>query len=96
MYIDIHASVNSPDEFASLMTETEAQAKAHAHIERMDNGRLYQVDIFMQPRIPLDAPEYKHPGWLEWLLVYRWEGSDSKLTVGMIQRQPGAEFEFHS
>ena len=95
MYIDIHGTVTSPAEFASMMTETEAMAKAHAHIERMDNGRLSQVELYMSPRVPLDAEEWKHPGWLEWLIKYEWE-TGGKLTVGMIQRRPGAEFEFHS
>lgn len=95
-YIDLHASVKDPAEFASLMTETAAMAKVHAHLERMSCDSLTNVDVFMSPRVPLDADPYRHPGWLEWLLVYNYAGSKNKLTVGMIQRTPDAEFEFHT
>jgi hypothetical protein len=35
-------------------------------------------------------------GWLEWLIVIRDERGDHRITIGMIQREPGKEFEFHS
>ena len=95
-YIDLHASAKDPAEFASVMTETAALAKVHAHIERMSCDTLQQVDVFLSPRVPLDAEPCRHPGWLEWLLVYQYQGCKNKLTVGMIQRTPDAEFEFHS
>jgi len=35
-------------------------------------------------------------GWLEWLLVLRRSDASLIITIGMIQRTPEAEFEFHS
>lgn len=34
-------------------------------------------------------------GLLEWILRYEWE-TGGGITIGMIQRQPGAEVEYHS
>lgn len=54
-----------------------------------------KADIFVSPRVPEDAPEWRSPGWLEYGIRYEYE-SGSKLFVGMIQRRPGEPFEFHS
>lgn len=53
------------------------------------------IDIYPTGRVPDNAPAYKHPGWLEWMvrITYRDGGG---LTIGCIQRKVGAEFEFHS
>jgi len=43
---------------------------------------------------------YMHPrnanGWLEWIIVIAGEQGDHRITIGMIQREPGKEYEFHS
>jgi hypothetical protein len=48
----------------------------------------------------IDVKVHMHPrdtnGWLEWLIVIRDEHGDHRITIGMIQREPGKEFEFHS
>ena len=48
----------------------------------------------------LQATVHVHPrdmhGWLEWLLVLRRSDASLIITIGMIQRTPEAEFEFHS
>lgn len=53
------------------------------------------IDIYPQERVPADAPTRHNPGWLEWTIrvIYR---SGNAITIGVIQRQPGAEFECHS
>jgi hypothetical protein len=35
-------------------------------------------------------------GWLEYLIVIRDADVRNVITIGLIQRQPGAEFECHS
>jgi hypothetical protein len=54
-----------------------------------------KIDIYPQQRVPADAPAYKNPGWLEWTVRVHYR-SGGTLTIGIIQRQPGAEFECHS
>ena len=56
---------------------------------------LKKANLFLSPRVPADAPPHKHPGWCEYLMVLTFE-SGCRLTVGVIQRQPGANIEFHS
>lgn len=53
------------------------------------------IDIYPQERVPDDAPAYKDPGWLEWIINIKYH-SGAKLTIGAIQRGYGAEYEFHS
>lgn len=54
-----------------------------------------EVNIYVQPRVPADAPAYKHPGWLEYIV--RVDFADGgKLTIGAIQRTSDAATEFHS
>lgn len=59
------------------------------HIERMGGleGRVDSVTIY--PKAPEDS------GWLEWLLVYQF-ADGGKMTVGMIQREPNGNVEFHT
>jgi hypothetical protein len=65
----------------------------------LNRVRQYQragsVDIFVRSRVPMDAPAYKDPGFAEYLVVVKFVDG-GKLTVGAIQRQPGAPTEFHS
>ena len=52
--------------------------------------------IIVNKRVPSDAPEYKHPGWVEYdVAIWRVEGS-IPMRLGVIQRKPGAEIEVHS
>lgn len=53
------------------------------------------IDVYPQQRVPADAPSWQNPGWLEWLVMIQ-PHSGAKLTIGIIQRKPGAEFECHS
>ena len=53
------------------------------------------IDIYPQERVPEDAPAYKHPGWLEWMVRIQYH-SGGALSIGCIQRNVGAAFEFHS
>lgn len=55
----------------------------------------HTIDVYPQERVPMDAPAYKNPGWLEWLVRVHYR-SGGTLTIGIIQRTPGAEFECHS
>lgn len=59
----------------------------------LDNAKV--IDVYPQERVPADAPAYKSPGWLEWIVRIHGH-SGSTLTVGIIQRTIGAEFEVHS
>jgi hypothetical protein len=53
------------------------------------------IDVYPQERIPVDAPAWKSPGWLEWILRIKYRGGGG-LTIGAIQRTVGAGYEFHS
>lgn len=53
------------------------------------------IDIYPQERSPLDAPAWKHPGYLEWTMRLHYHGG-LWITMGCIQREPGAEIEFHT
>jgi hypothetical protein len=57
--------------------------------------QAHTVDVYPQERIPLDAPNWKSPGWLEWIVRVLYVGGGS-LTIGCIQRGPGLEFESHT
>lgn len=48
---------------------------------------LERVDVFIEPR--------KKDGWLEYGIKFQYAPA-GQLFVGMIQREPGANFEFHS
>lgn len=62
-------------------------------VRQYQNAR--EVNVHVQARVPADAPAYKHPGWLEYLVVVDFEDG-GKLTVGAIQRTVDAATEFHS
>ena len=54
-----------------------------------------KIDIYPQLRSDPNEPAYKRPGFLEWMVVVT--GNDSsKLTIGVIQRTIGSEFETHT
>lgn len=53
------------------------------------------IEIIVSPRVPDDAPEYKHPGWCEYLCHIRY-ANQGRLTIGAIQRTKDAQTEFHS
>lgn len=53
------------------------------------------IDIYPQERSPLDAPAWKHPGYLEWIVRLHYH-SGRWITMGCIQRQPGEQVEFHT
>lgn len=91
-YITFQVDAKSPEELASVLGEREAAHAMYKHIARMDGDNLQAVTVYAGPRKP---PESREAGWLEWALNYQWD-SGSKLFVGMIQRHPGADFEFHS
>lgn len=75
------------------LAESEALSMALERIGR--HQHLASAKIFVQPRVPLDAPEWKSPGWLEYILRLTYESAHT-ITIGMIQRRPGGKFEFHS
>ena len=84
MIIEIHDR-----EFA----ESEALQPALARTLWHQNVR--KVDIFVLPRVPEDAPEWKYPEWLEYGLKFEYE-TGGQMFVAMIQRKRGADYEFHS
>lgn len=51
--------------------------------------------ILCNPRVPADAPAHQNPGWLEYAMRVNFKGGGG-ITIGAIQRQIGAEVEFHS
>ena len=55
---------------------------------------------FTNSESPLDAEIQCNTrlasGWLEYLIVLRRPDLSHYMTIGMIQREPGAEYEFHS
>lgn len=59
-------------------------------------GSCERAVIIVNARVPMEAPEYKHPGWVEYdVAIWRVEGS-IPMRLGVIQRTPGAEIEVHS
>lgn len=66
-----------------------------ACLQRFPNWSDCRLVLLIRERVPADAPAYKHPGWLEYgMQVIRPSGS--QMYIGCIQRQIGAEPEFHS
>lgn len=53
------------------------------------------ITIFVQPRVPATAEPYKSPGWLEYGINVVFKTAHV-MYVAMVQRQPGAAYEFHS
>ena len=54
------------------------------------------VCIYVDERVPADAPEHRHPGWIEYAVVIFREQHSIPMRLGVIQRQPGADIEVHS
>jgi hypothetical protein len=68
----------------------------HRAIERVLMwGTFDTAEIYCEPRVPDTAPDYKFPGRLEYLLVINYR-ENHKIVIGMLQREKGAEVEFHS
>ena len=84
MIIEIHDR-----EFAESEALQAALARTlwHQHVKK--------VDIFINPRVPDNAPEWKHPEWLEYGLKFEYE-TGGQMFVAMIQRKRGADYEFRS
>lgn len=78
---------------SSEIAEPEALIKAVERVNRW--GETGVAEIFCRPRVALDAPEYNMPGWLEYHIMIHMP-NNRKYVIGMIQRSPGAEYEFHS
>jgi hypothetical protein len=74
--------------------EVEALAKAFERCCWWIQQAL-EIEITAAKRVPATAEPYKHPGWLEYCIriVFR---TGNVMYVAMIQRQPGAAYEFHS
>lgn len=53
------------------------------------------VTVDVSPRVPATAPIYKHPGWCEYGITFRYALSTPKFLMA-IQRTPDSETEFHS
>ena len=59
------------------------------HVRRYCNQeRVLNLKVY--PRAERDST-----GMLEWIMRYEWE-TGGGITIGVIQRQPGAEVEYHS
>lgn len=63
------------------------RALYHKHVKK--------VEIFVNSRVPVDAPDWKYPGWLEYGLKFEYD-TGGTMYVAMIQRKRGASYEFHS
>lgn len=53
------------------------------------------VAVDVNPRVPADAPVYKHPGWCEYGITFRYAFAQPMFLMA-IQRTPESETEFHS
>ena len=73
----------------------ESEALQTALVRTLWHQNVRKVDIFVSPRVPEDAPEWKYPGRLEYGLLFEYSAG-GKMYVGMLQRRPGELFEFHS
>ena len=73
----------------------ESEALQTALVRTLWHQNVRKVDIFINPRVPDDAPEWKQPEWLEYGLKFEYE-TGGQMFVAMIQRKRGADFEFHS
>lgn len=77
--------------------EPEAISKAVMRANRFD-GDGKTATIFVRGRAGNGAGFHfpDPPGWLEYLIVIQHADGRPYMTIGMIQRSVGAEFEFHS
>ena len=73
----------------------ESEALQTALVRTLWHQNVRTVDIFVSPRVPEDAPEWKYPGRLEYGLLFEYSAG-SKMYIGMLQRTPDQPFEFHS
>lgn len=73
----------------------ESEALQTALVRTLWHQNVRKVDIFVSPRVPEDAPEWKYPEWLEYGLKFEYE-TGGQMFVAMIQRRPDQPFEFHS
>ena len=75
------------------------KAEGSALIAAIEKCKQYAdadgFEIICKERVPQDAEPYKHPGWLEYMIVIKW-GSGRTFVLGMIQRNIDERFEFHS
>lgn len=69
------------------VVESVALGNAVFHCMRWDTNENKAI-IYVKPRL-----EYQ---WLEYGLLIETKESERIIFISMIQRQPGAEFEFHS
>jgi len=67
--------------------EREAFMQAMARLLRWGDPNL---------RARVMCSERNESGWLEWLIWIGNAEGQHRITIGMIQRSPDAEFEFHS
>ena len=59
-------------------------------------GAYTVFDVFVGTRVPADAPPHRIQGWLEWNIHARTSFIAPTFVVGAIQREVGAQTEFHS
>lgn len=73
----------------------ENEALQTALVRTLWHQNVRKVDIFVSPRVPEDAPDWKHPGRLEYGLAFEYS-TGGKMYIGMLQRHLGESYEFHS
>ena len=73
----------------------ESEALQTALVRTLWHQTVKKVEIFVNSRIPDDAPDWKYPGWLEYGLKFEYD-TGGTMYVAMIQRKRGASYEFHS
>lgn len=73
----------------------ESEALETALVRTLWPQNVRKVDIFVSPRVPEDAPDWKYPGRLEYGLLFEYS-TGGKKYVAMLQRTPDQPFEFHS
>jgi len=75
-------------------SEDEALSQALTYL-RMRKDSLDRALVYVEKRVPIDAPAHRFPGRLEYTLSLHYKNGGT-LLVGMLQREPGGQFEFHS
>jgi hypothetical protein len=80
------------------LAEPEALGRAVSHASRWHGAYTntdHDADIYVSARS--DGINSREPaGWLEYLIVLKRPDGERSMTIGMVQRSVGAEFEFHS
>lgn len=59
-------------------------------------GAYRVFDVYVDTRVPADALPHRSPGWLEWQIHARAYRDTPPFVCGAIQREVGAQTEFHS